>query len=304
MKKAFLCLFLICSFLISSVAICDTPDTEHDTDLKEVFFGKGAGQEDTEELIVLQWAAYFSVDCIASPNSSASDKIGLSILKSYGVEGVPDQVSAFQYNGNKYANQHHERYTHLGWDLDYANDPNGDLSNWETLRKPLLINAVRQVFLKGKKDLWSTVDFAGWFHQPKTNLSEQRVKSMAALIYYVHVLGDHCYNTYSTSKDRIPLVRKTENESNPSLIFDLKKHLQILFGEQTSSSDYRALIAKLDSLRSELKTILGNNDFPMPDQFDAYQNIANELMDEMKKRMPRLMEDSDFFTTIFVEPAA
>jgi hypothetical protein len=75
-------------------------------------------------------------------------------------------------------------------------------------------------------------------------------------------------------------------------------------GEQTSSSDYRALIAKLDSLRSELKTILGNNDFPMPDQFDAYQNIANELMDEMKKRMPRLMEDSDFFTTIFVEPAA
>ena len=42
----------------------------------------------------------------------------------------------------------------------------------------------------------------------------------------------------------------------------------------------------------------------MPDQFDAYQNIANELMDEMKKRMPRLMEDSDFFTTIFVEPAA
>lgn len=304
MKKTFLCLFLICSLLIPSGAICDTLETEHDIDLKEVFFGKNTTQADTEELVVLQWAAYFSVDCIASSNSSASDEKGLAILKSYGVEGVPEQVSAFQYNGNKYANQHHERYTHLGWDLDYANDPNGDLSNWETLRKPLLINAVRQVFLKGRKDLWSTVDFIGWFHQPKTDLTEQQIKSMAALIYYVHVLGDHCYNTYSTSKDRIPLVRKTENESNPSLIFDLKKHLQILFGGQTSSSDYRALIAKLDSIHSELRDILGNNDFPTPDNFDAYQDMANELMNEMKKRIPRLMEDSNFFTTIFLEEAA
>ena len=303
MIRKFLCLFLICSFLIPYVAFCDTPDTEHDIDLKEVFFGNSTGQTDTEELVVLQWAAYFSVDCIASPNSSVSDEQGLGILKSYGVEGVPDQVSAFQYNGNKYANQHHERYTHLGWDLDYANDPNGDLSNWEALRKPLLINSVRQVFLKGKKDLWSTIDFIGWFHQPKTNLTEQQVKSMAALIYYVHVLGDHCYNTYSTSKDRIPLVRKTENESNPSLIFDLKKHLQILFSEQIGSSDYRALIAKLDSLHTKLRKILGNNDFPTPDQYDTYQDLANELMDEMKKRIPRLMEDSTFFTTIFLEPA-
>ena len=301
MKRTFLCLFLICSFLIPSGAICDTPDTEHDIDLREVFFGKNTEQADSEELVVLQWAIYFSVDCIASPNSSTSDETGLGILKSYGVEGVPDQVSAFQYNGNKYANQHHERYTHLGWDLDYANDPNGDLSNWEMLRKPLLINAVRQVFLKGRKDFWSTVDFNGWFHQPKTDLTEQQV---SALIYYVHVLGDHCYNAHSTSKDRIPLVRKTENESNPSLIFDLKKHLQILFSEQMNSSDYRALTAKLDSLHTELRKILGNNDFPTIDQFDTYQNLANELMDEMKKRIPRLMEDSDFFTTIFLEPAA
>ena len=304
MKRKLLLLFLICSFLIPSVAICDTSDTEHDADLKEVFFGKGTGQADTEELIVLQWAAYFALDCIASQKSCKSDKEGLAILKSYGIEGVPDQVSAFQYDNNQFTNQHHERYTHLGWDLNYANDPNGDLSNWETLRKPLLINAVRQVFLNGKKDLWSTVDFTGWFHQPKTDLSEQQVKSMAALIYYVHVLGDHCYNTYSTSKDRIPLVRKTENESNPSLIFDLKKHLQILFGDQTSSSEYRVLIAKMDSLHSELRMLLGNNDFPMPDQYDAYRDSANDLMGEIKKRIPRLLEDSTFFTTIFLDPAA
>lgn len=304
MKRTFLCLFLICTLLIPSGAICDTPDTEHDIDLKEVFFGKYTVQADTEELVVLQWAAYFSVDCIASPNSSASDEIGLAILRSYGVEGVPDQVSAFQYNGNKYANQHHERYTHLGWDLVYANDPYGDLSNWTMLRKPLLINAVRQVFVKGKPDLWSTVDFIGLFFQPKTDLSEQQVNSMAALIYYVHVLGDHCYNTNSTIQDRIPLVRKIENASNPSLISDLKKHLQILFSEQTSSSDYRALIAKLDSIHRELRNILGNNDFPTHDNFDAYQDLANELMNEMKKRIPRLMENTNFFRTIFLEPAA
>ena len=304
MKRIILCFILICSFLILSVGFCDTPDTEHDIDLKEVLFGNSTGQADTEELVVLQWAAYFSVDCIALPKNSASDEKGLVILRSYGVEGVPEQVSAFQYKDNKFTNQHHERYTHLGWDLDYVNDPNGDLSNWESLRKPLLVNAVRQVFLKGKKDLWSTVDFAGWFHQPKTDLTEQQVKSMAALIYYVHVLGDHCYNTYSTSKDRIPLARRTETESNPSLIFDLKKHLQILFSEQTSSSDYKAMMKELESVHTELRKILGNNDFPMPDQFDAYQDLANELMEEMKKRIPRLMEDSSFFTPIFMEPAA
>lgn len=301
MKKVFLCLFLICLLPISSVA---KYETEHDKDLKEVFFGKGTSLPDNEELTVLQRAAYFCLDCIAISSDPTNDERRLAILKGYGVEGVPDQVSAFKYKDNRFANSHHERYTHLGWDLSYANDPNGDLGNWETLRKPLLINAVRQVFLKGKKNLWSTADFAGWFHQNKTDLTEQQVKSMAALIYYVHVLGDHCYNAYSTSRDRIPLVRKTENESNPSLIFDLEKHLQILFGEQISSSDYRALMAKMDSLHTELKTLLGNNDFPMPEQFDAYQDLANELMDEMKKRIPRLMEDTNLFTTVFLKPAA
>lgn len=304
MSKRILCLVLLLSLLLTIEVGCAFADTEHDIDLKQIFYGKNSLHGDTEELTVLQWAAYFALDCIASPNSSASDEIGLSILRDYGVERVPSQVSDFHYKENKFANQHHERYTHLGWDLNYANDQQGDLSNWTTIRKPLLINAVRQVFLKGKKDFWSTVDFTGLFHQSRTNMTDKQIESMAALIYYTHVLGDHCYNSRSTVFDRIPLARKTENITNPGLITDLKNHLQIIFADQLSSSDYRLLIAKMDNIRKDIRTVLINNDFPTIDQYSFYQNKAIELMNELKIRIPRLMEDSDFFPEIFIEPAA
>lgn len=302
-KKA-LCLILLFIILIPNGAVCVSGDTKHDADLKEIFWGKNSTHYDTEELIVLQWAAYFAVDCIASSTSKMNDEAGLAILRNYGIEGVPNDVSDFQYKDNKFTNQHHERYTHLGWNLDYANDANGDLASWNTMRKPLLINAVRQVFRNGKEDLWSTIDFFDWFHQPITNMNERQIDSMAALIYYVHILGDHCYNDRSTVNDRIPLARKTESETNPSLIYDLKKHLQILFAEQTNSSDYRVLISKFDSIHGDIRTLLGNNDFPSTEQFPSYQQKANELMDELKKRIPRIMEDSEFFPKVFNEPAA
>lgn len=309
MSKRFLCLVLLLSFLLTIEVGCAFADTDHDKDLKQIFYGKNSLHGDTDELKVLQWAAYFALDCTGPNNNPSSDNSindegGLAILRDYGVDGVPSDTSVFRYKGNQFNNQHHERYTHLGWDMDYANDPKGDLSNWETVRKPLLINAVRQVFLKGKKDFWSTVDFTGLFHQPRTNMTEQQIKSMAALIYYAHVLGDHCYNSRSTVQDRIPLARKTENVTNPGLITDLKNHLQIIFADQLTSSDYRLLIVKMDNIRKDIRTVLVNNDFPLIDQYSFYQNKAIELMNELKIRIPRLMEDSDFFPEIFIEPAA
>ena len=70
------------------------------------------------------------------------------------------------------------------------------------------------------------------------------------------------------------------------------------------SSDFRSLIAKMDTIHKEIRMLLGNNDYPTDEQFTLYQEKANELMNEMKKRIPRLMEDSDFFPAVFVEPAA
>ena len=145
MKKKYICLLFLLIILIPAKVMCVSGDTEHDTDLKDIFWGKNSAHDDTEELIVLQWAAYFAVDCIASSKSSTSDEYGLALLKNYGVKDVPKHVSAFHYKDNKFENQHHERYTHLGWNFDYANNRKEDLSNWATVRKPL--------FSVGKKGL-------------------------------------------------------------------------------------------------------------------------------------------------------
>ena len=307
MKRIAISVFLILVVLLSVEANAVSTDTEHDVDLREILWGKHSVRDDTDELVVLQWAAYFAVDCIAATNSATSDETGLDILRKYGVEGVPQQVSVFHYTNNQFENQHHERYTHLGWDHIYGSgslDSLGNISHCPDIRKPLLINTVRQVFIYGRKDLWGTIDVTGWFHQPRTNMSEQQIESLAALIYYAHVLGDHCYNTYSTRLDRIPLARRTENDSNPSLIFDLEKHLLVLYSDQQMSSDYRSLIAKMDSIHDDVLTLLGDNDYPSNEQFFSYKQYANELMEELKRRIPRLMEDSSFFPTVFIEPAA
>ena len=308
MIKKVICLTLILIILVPTGALCVSEDTKHDEDLKEIFWGKYTSYDDTEELIVLQWAVYFAVDCIAKPNSKASDEIGLAKLRGYGIEGVPQQVSDFHYEGNKFENQYHERYTHLGWDHVYGSgrfDSLGNIAHWPEIRKPLLINAVRQVFIKGKTDLGSTIDIGGWFHQPKTDMSDQQLESMAALIYYVHVLGDHCYNTNSTSIDRIPLAKRTEDNKDPSLIFDLKKHLRVLFRDQQNSSELRSLMKEMDNIHNDVLVLLGDNDYPPSDaQFESYRGYAKKLMNELKKRIPRLLEDSDFFLDVFIEPAA
>ncbi len=304
MKKRLLCFILFCSILFPIMTIGETSDTEHDLDLKEVFFGKNCNRADTEELVVLQWAAYFSVDCIASTQSSKTDLDGLNILKGYGVEGVPSDISAFHYTDNKFENSHHERYTHLGWNHSYGSgslDYLGNISHWPDVRKPLLMNTVRQVFVKGKKDLWSTLDFIGLFHPSRTDINEKQVESMAAMIYYAHVLGDHCYNTQSTVFDRIPLARRTENDNNGSLIYDLKQHFNVIFSDQLHSSNYRTMIAEMDAVHSEIINLLGNNEFPSVEQFALFQNLANKLMDVLKKYIPKLLKEEIFFTTVFSE---
>ena len=103
-KKA-LCLILLFTILIPNGAVCVSGDTKHDADLKEIFWGKNSTHYDTEELIVLQWATYFAVDCIASSTSKMNDEAGLAILRNYGIEGVPNDVSDFQYKDNKFTNR-------------------------------------------------------------------------------------------------------------------------------------------------------------------------------------------------------
>ena len=241
MRKRILSLMLAVLVLFSAFesVSAQSKETDHDKDIKDVLLGRFGICENEEALDILQWASYFAMDCVGRENHN--EEKALNQLRDYGIDGVPKKVEEFHYKDNKFENQYHERYTHRGWSdilYGYNEDENKsqDYAYWVKRRKPMLINAFTQVFILGQKQWWKSLDFLNLFSPKIDNTLKNQCESLAALIYYTHILGDHCYNSKSTLTDRIPMVRAHVNEDSPDLLFELKKHLAILFEKQISSS--------------------------------------------------------------------
>lgn len=143
----------------------------------------------------------------------------------------------------------HEVYSHLGWDCDYTNTTfplkadsnfaffhNDNWRAWAT-RKKLLVEAVAKVFDFSGMDsriAIKKISLQKEYHpsqrDSKPNIVERQIlsmtsktESMAAILYYAHILGDIEANRGSTDKTRIDLT---------SLCKDLEKHLVNLFGNK------------------------------------------------------------------------
>ena len=297
-KKILSAILAILVFLsIFPGTLAESKETEHDRDIEAVLFGPMGVPCNAEALDILQWAAYFAMDCIGKDN--ADEQIALDKLRDYGVTGVPKNVKDFHYKKGRFENQHHERCTHRGWgDALYVRDPE-DFANWVTMRKPMLINTFTRVFTSGQKQWWESIDFLNLFSPNVDETVSKQCESLAAVVYYVHILGDHCYNTRITLPDRIPLVREHVSESNPDLLSELTTHFAILFRKQASTSQYMELINDIEQIRKRWSETVGVYNIATDEQYAAYQNEAQKLMQLLKTKVYPLLKNEDFFANVF-----
>lgn len=86
------------------------------------------------------------------------------------------------------------------------------------------------------------------------------------------------------------------SDSNPDLMYELGKQLELLFANQKNSADYTSMINELDSVADEARNVSGNNDWQIYSKLKQYQYQYLQVLSEY---VPRLLANEDFFTSAF-----
>lgn len=259
---------------------------KHDAYLEKVLFGNGnyaasQTQDIKDKIRMLEYASYLTLDQV---RDLGQDK--LDFLKQQKVKRLP-KLDTFQLTGIFYGN--HRNYTHRGWDYVYPipKEDSHDKANWP-LRKKLLCSTVNKVF-----------DF-GFFNERGESYCDQ-CNSFSALVYYVHVLGDHMSaDSYKIRDLTIPFARAHGSDTNPDVFSELEKHFKILFSDQKNSFTYMSLKQEMDVLAEEARTLAGSTGGINTDEkFQQYQNYEEKLMNVLINYVPLLLKNEAFFKNEF-----
>lgn len=280
MKKiiSFLLSLLTVICLIAPVQVSAFSGDEHNTYLRKVLFGESAVRN-TDALDALNDASELSIDQHNNDSQSVLDEL----RKELGVKKIPENVSEFNV-GHGYL---HRNYTHKGWTYDYKGQDGNDEAHWSDVRKKILLETINQKFNFG---FWSG----------KLGRYNEQCDAFGALIYYVHVIGDHISNEkYHSNYEEIPLVK---GAGDYGIIEELLKYSPILFKDiKDGNETYDAYIAELTDLKADIDDIYDNqSDLSDPQVYEQYNEYAEELMQCLEDYVPLLIKREPFFQKVFL----
>ena len=244
--------------------------------------------ERKRNILILEYGTTLCIDQFGQ----AKDQGLLDDLNSWGVGGIPRNVSEINPDASQtqLASKNHRMYTHRGWDFSYETD----LAHWP-IRKKILISAVCKVF--GNE----------FGNSPKG-------ESFAALLYYIHVLGDYIedvtdgdYKKFNGQSNglKIPFAA-AHPESTHDVFYEIKYHLGILFADQTGSRKYRALISDIDDLAGRARKIVAQTGgINSTERCLEIKPLVLELMDILTGEhdhfnyVHELLKNEPFFVRVF-----
>lgn len=271
--------------LMFSVPVVAYDAEEHNDYMEKVLFGDtnfedSKSQNVKNKIEMLESASYLCID-----QDRGEGKSELQFLKKQKVKNIP-KLEEFDLVDIFYGN--HRNYTHRGWDYKYV-IPKGekhDKANWQ-VRKKLLCSTVNKVFDFGIKN-----EMFG-------NICAQ-CDSFSALIYYIHILGDHLEKTsYKVSDLTIPLARAHADDNNPDVFSEIRKHSIILFESQKKSISYSSYILELDCIALDARALASSIGGIDDTNFEEYHSCAEKLMDTLVSYVPLLLKKETFFKNEF-----
>lgn len=249
----------------------------HNNDLVTLLFGEfrqGMTVKGERNFDMLCKAARLAIDYTSLPFGMDD----MEFLRQNGVKNLP-ALSEIKYTSN----QHHQRDTHRGWDFTYPIDR----ANWQK-RKQILISTIEKI-----------CDFK------KTE--RIKIEAFAALVYDIHILGDHIGDSEQTRWDRlrltsvgsskgsiIPPTSEPRFDSNANLLVYMIFHIQRLFREQKNSIFYNQLEI---FLLNNCDFFYGRNEGEIPIQ--EIKDFAIEVRRNLKLCLPNLLKNEDFFRRAF-----
>ena len=100
----------------------------------------------------------------------------------------------------------------------------------------------------------------------------------------------------SNSEKGIPFAVENADENNPDLIFEMNKHLEILFEEQQESNTYTLMMNNIKTIANEARTL--SNDNPAT-KYLSLKKYEYQYLDVLKSSIPILLEKEEFFKSAF-----
>lgn len=274
MKHSKWLIILLCIVLV----ICNIPQTsyayerdDHDEYMLEVLFKNFKEVENDpsiqDEIEALECASYLVIDQFN--NNGQKD---LDFLLTYGVKGIPSQVSDISFNASGTT---HRSHTHRGWDFQLYTVTK---ELWP-VRKQILLNTADKIF-----------DFQG---------NEVKKDSFCALIYYIHILGDHMDDSSYMVKNglKMDVGGRVDKED---IIHELLKHIEIVFADQKHTHKYRSLTGALERYNSRLaKIVRSEGGINTDEKFQQKQEYTVNLMKLLTMYLPEMLKEEQFFYDVF-----
>jgi len=303
-------LFILINVTVVFSKPTDSNGSSHNDDISRLLTGKPyLSNSGNHKLIVflvgLGNIVYLTVDSTHNSDGESTYVVNEAVKyltdkqKELKIDKIPNAKEFLTPGGPT-----HGEYTHLGWDHQYAPD---------TLKKWLIRKEILRDFL-GKHFNFGLNDNSDIIKPSKRD-------SLAALIYYVHILGDHEYDSITTNRTRLPIkslneqdnlkfdiITRWENNKNgtptTAILPELKKHLKILFEDQKGSSTYYSKLLKdldenpflpynQDNAKNKtecLQFIQGNQ-----------QATANYILVALFNNVPYLLKNANFAKAFYKE---
>lgn len=244
---------------------------EHDACMLEVLFKNFKEVENDKgirnEIKALECASYLAIDQFN--NSGQKD---LEFLLSYGVKDIPSNVDEISFNASGTT---HRSHTHCGWDFQFYTVTK---ELWPA-RKQIMLNTADAIF-----------DFQG---------DEDKKESFCALIYYIHILGDHLDDRSYIVKNglKMDVGGRIDKED---IIHELLKHIQIVFADQKYTHKYRSLTNTLERYNSRLaKIVRSEGGINTDKKFQQKQKYTVKLMKLLTMYLPEMLKEELFFNEVF-----
>lgn len=210
----------------------------------------------------------------------------LSFLQNLGVQGLPTGIEEidFKYNSG------HEKFVNIRWE-PYETPQKG---NWK-VRKNILLTTVNKVF-----DFGMGTDIYLFGNNPLVPY-EKQCDAFAALLFYVHQIGDIETTAYKAYV--FPLARQHPGEGNADILWDLMEiYLPSLFPSQVDSDEYKNLFTELGRLATDARELAGSvggiNSEEKEKRIKAY---AQETIQILSRYIPKMLHNETFFINTFPE---
>ena len=96
----------------------------------------------------------------------------------------------------------------------------------------------------------------------------------------------------------IPFATYNPSEQNPDLIYEMKKHLKILFDNPDTKMTYDSMISQIDAIATDARKVGINDENPAKCYLET-KELEYEYFEVLKTYVPMMLEKQEFFKSAF-----